>query len=284
MTYKAFVSSTFEDLKQHRRHVITELRSAGFFVDPMEDWTAATNEPSILSQERVSGCDLCILLVGFRRGHVPKGEQRSITQLEYEAARQLGMDVLVFMLDEQAPWIRKFDERDRDPEVERWRAELREVKTCSSFGLEPHSIQIAPAFARWLQSRSAAKKDESDPKSYWEKMELGISGLEKCKDDRRWLRPTFVGLLAVFFALMFCGSMTLISEWVSSKRLGIFFILISLVCLPVLYRFLIRVENCREIVVSLATAVRLRNLSATQREINRIECCVHIKDLLRNVE
>jgi len=36
MRYKAFVSSTFEDLERHRRYVIAALRKAGFFVDPME--------------------------------------------------------------------------------------------------------------------------------------------------------------------------------------------------------------------------------------------------------
>ena len=73
MTYKAFVSSTFEDLKDHREHVIRSLRRAGFFVDPMEEWPADSEEPKIFSQDRLHGCDLCLLLVAFRRGYVPEG-------------------------------------------------------------------------------------------------------------------------------------------------------------------------------------------------------------------
>jgi Domain of unknown function (DUF4062) len=154
MPHKAFVSSTFEDLKDHRHHVITALRKAGFFVDPMQDWTAATDEPKQFSQSRVRGCELCILLVGFRRGHVPKGEQLSITQLEYQAALKLGVDVLVFMLDEQAPWPRKFDDLDKDLEIRRWRTELAEHKGVGFFNLDPESIEIAPALTRWLTGRS----------------------------------------------------------------------------------------------------------------------------------
>ena len=45
MAYKAFVSSTFEDLEDHRAHVIRSLRRAGFFVDPMEEWPADSGEP-----------------------------------------------------------------------------------------------------------------------------------------------------------------------------------------------------------------------------------------------
>jgi hypothetical protein len=73
MHYQAFVSSTFVDLKEHRAHVITSLRNAGFSVDPMENWTADSDEPKKFSQERLKGCDLCVLLVGFRRGYVPDG-------------------------------------------------------------------------------------------------------------------------------------------------------------------------------------------------------------------
>ena len=69
MNYKAFVSSTFVDLKQHRFGVIDGLRKAGIFVDPMEDWSADSDEPKQLSLDRMRDCDLCILLVGARRGH-----------------------------------------------------------------------------------------------------------------------------------------------------------------------------------------------------------------------
>ena len=70
----------------------------------MEKWSAASDEPKVLSQERVKDCHLCILLaVGFRRGHIPEGETRSITQMEYTEALRRGIDVLVFMANEEAP-------------------------------------------------------------------------------------------------------------------------------------------------------------------------------------
>lgn len=153
MTYRAFVSSTFDDLEQHRAHVIRALRKAGFYVDPMEDWSAATGEPKQFSQRRLVGCDLCILLVAFRRGHVPERETRSITQLEYDAARKLGIDVLVFMLDERAPWPRRFDELGVDPELGKWRRALLETTGVGRFDNDPLSVEVAPALARWLMEK-----------------------------------------------------------------------------------------------------------------------------------
>jgi hypothetical protein len=63
----AFVSSTYVDLKEHRACVIDRLTAGGIFVDPMEKWTASSNEPKELFMTRVKDCLLRILLVGFRR-------------------------------------------------------------------------------------------------------------------------------------------------------------------------------------------------------------------------
>ena len=162
MAYKAFVSATFEDLKGHRQAVIASLRKAGVFVDPMEDWTASSDEPKKFSQDRLKHCDLCVLLVGFRRGHIPKGEELSITQLEYRAAVALGIDVLLLMLLENAPWPRTFDELDKDPGMGQFRAELKESKGVGFFGLEPNSIEVAPALTRWIAEKAGVEGSESD--------------------------------------------------------------------------------------------------------------------------
>jgi formylglycine-generating enzyme required for sulfatase activity len=153
MPYRAFVSSTFVDLKDHRAHVISSLRRAGFAVDPMEDWTADSDEPKKFSQDRLDGCDLCVLLVAFRRGYVPDGETLSITQLEYQAALKQGIDILPFMLDENAPWPRKFDELEKDPEIVKWRADLRKRHGVEPFNLEPRSIDMTGTLGRWFARR-----------------------------------------------------------------------------------------------------------------------------------
>src|SRR4051812_2232361 len=95
---RAFVSSTYIDLKAHRGRVIDTLRKSGIHVDPMEDWTADDREPKEFSRRRVDGCALCILLVAFRRGHIPEGEALSITQMEYHHAVRSGIAVLPFLL------------------------------------------------------------------------------------------------------------------------------------------------------------------------------------------
>src|SRR5262245_57106149 len=147
---QTFVSSTYEDLKNHRAQVINALRKSGIFVDTMEDWTAESDEPKVFSKDRVKGCHFCVLLVAFRRGYVPENETYSVTQLEYEAAIDEGMDVLVYLLDERASWPSGFDERDSDPEVRAWRARLEKKHGRKLFGPNPLSIDISPAITRWV--------------------------------------------------------------------------------------------------------------------------------------
>ncbi len=161
MDYKAFVSSTFLDLQEHRAHVIRELRKAGFFVDPMEEWTSAAQKPKVLSVNRLEGCTLCVLLVARRRGHVPTGDELSITQQEVAKAQELGIDVLPFLLDDEALWKTEWDERKKDKQLRQWRADIKDGKSGTSdrFNHEPNSIQISAALVRWVKEKGEGDVD-----------------------------------------------------------------------------------------------------------------------------
>src|SRR5689334_11802653 len=112
-TLKAFVSSTFTDLKAHRARAIALLRGGGLHGDPMEDWSAASEEPRTFCLERMKDCALCILLVAFRKGFVADSETLSITQMEYQYAIEHGISVLPFLLDDgETNWPEEFDERE----------------------------------------------------------------------------------------------------------------------------------------------------------------------------
>ena len=119
----------------------------------MEDWTAESDEPTSFSQDRLVGCNFCVLLVALRRGYVPEGQDQSITQLEYQTALAEGMDVLVYLLNEDAPWPHRFVEIDKDPGVRNWRQDLQTKHGRELFGLEPSSIEVGPAIARWVEKQ-----------------------------------------------------------------------------------------------------------------------------------
>src|SRR5262249_17754309 len=107
-----------------------------------------------------------------RRGYVPDGEPLSITQLEYEAARKQGIDILPFMLDEDTAWRAKLDEREKDPEIVKWRADLRKRHGVETFNLEPRSIDMTGALGRWFANRPAppspVKRQDAPTKITWD--------------------------------------------------------------------------------------------------------------------
>ncbi len=72
--YKAFVSSTYDDLQDHWSHVIRELRKAGFFVDPMAP------RPVCLRVTRAGGP--CYFPVPTTRTRLPPVSTRSPGILE----------------------------------------------------------------------------------------------------------------------------------------------------------------------------------------------------------
>jgi hypothetical protein len=121
---RIFVSSSFEDLKEHRAAAIRVLRQLGHEVLAMEDLVAAASTPLNKVLEMVDRSDAYVGLFGWRYGYVPgagskrKGNktdnvpsadsiadgETSITHFEYLRALEREIPVMAFLLDEQYPW------------------------------------------------------------------------------------------------------------------------------------------------------------------------------------
>src|SRR5207253_147619 len=99
----------------------------------------------------------------------------------------LGIDVLPFLLGDDEPWSRRFDEMNSDSGIRQWRTELRARHGVGEFGLDPASVPLAPALTRWLAQRQAADPGERG----WARKPLDFTAYlaEKRQDftGRQWL-------------------------------------------------------------------------------------------------
>jgi tetratricopeptide (TPR) repeat protein len=133
------------------------VRSAGFDCEAMEDWAADPRAPKDFSQKRILDCDVVVLLVARRRGFIPPEENRSITQLEYECAIQNVIDVIPFILADDAPWPVCFDERERDRSLLDWVQMLRLAHGCPKDAfLGGHvdlALSVVESLTRWERQR-----------------------------------------------------------------------------------------------------------------------------------
>ena len=153
-----YLSSTFSDLKEYREAVYHALRQMGYDVIAMEDYVATDKRPLEKCLQDVAACELYVGLFAWRYGYVPSEENpehKSITELEYRKASSSGKSRLIFLLDEGAPWLRKWmDDKTGDGNrgkcIATLRQELAKEKIVSSFQSPEHLASlVGPAVHLW---------------------------------------------------------------------------------------------------------------------------------------
>jgi hypothetical protein len=159
---RIFVSSSFEDLREHRAAAIRVLRQLGHEVLAMEDMIAGSVAPLAKVVEMVDRSEAYVGVFAWRYGYVPtraaeppapaatnipvvKGAtfgETSITHYEYLRAVERTLPVMAFLLDENCPWppqlIDGFDKtRAQAPantdKIRRLRQELQQERVVSWF-------------------------------------------------------------------------------------------------------------------------------------------------------
>lgn len=99
-----FISSTYCDLIPHRKAVIEAIRSAGMQPIEMESFNARSKEPQTVCFEEIAEADIFVGIYAHRYGYVPDGASLSITQREYEYARDWGKPILCYEVAKHHPW------------------------------------------------------------------------------------------------------------------------------------------------------------------------------------
>jgi hypothetical protein len=99
---RVFVSSTYQDLVEYRRAVTSALKGMeNVEAIYMEGFDASPVSPEVRYLHELDSCNVLVLIVGWRYGWVPPGEERSITELEFRHARERNMPVLAFLASEE---------------------------------------------------------------------------------------------------------------------------------------------------------------------------------------
>jgi len=102
MKLRIFVSSTMEDLQNERWAVVQRLEAMGFEAVNAETISPNGGTSWDVIAQRMRECHVFLLILGERYGWAPKtgygaGGQKSVTHLEFDYAKTLGLPVLPFL-------------------------------------------------------------------------------------------------------------------------------------------------------------------------------------------
>jgi hypothetical protein len=98
-----FLSSTYIDLKLHREAVKAVIQRMSFSFVGMEDFAPSSAAPVSYIRQQVERAGLYMGILGMRYGYVDPGTGRSMTELEYEQALASDKQLLLFVMDKDAP-------------------------------------------------------------------------------------------------------------------------------------------------------------------------------------
>lgn len=113
---KIFLSSTVKDLAAEREIAARAIKELRLEAIRAETFGATAQTPLETCREMVRDSDVFIGIYGGRYGHVPPGQSLSVTEMEFQEARRVGKDILVYIKgdveleSEQAAFLRRADD------------------------------------------------------------------------------------------------------------------------------------------------------------------------------
>jgi hypothetical protein len=169
-----YLSSTYEDLKDHRRAVFDALRQSDYRVIAMEDYIATDERPVEKCLNDVDQADIYVGIFAFRYGYVPPSDHGnpdglSITELEFRRAKGK-KPCLIFLVKKGETWNTNFidacTENDKGERIDKLREYLGREKTTSFFS-SPYQLAslVQTAVTKQLQQISnVRRKATTEPK------------------------------------------------------------------------------------------------------------------------
>lgn len=176
---KVFLSSTYQDLVGHREAAARAIERLGQQGVRMEVFGARPVEATDACFEEILDSDALVGIYAHRYGYVPQGHTRSITEQEFEYAREKDKPTFCFVIDEDYPWPPKHVETE--PGRTRLRDFLQRLRatvvTDSFTSQEDLAFKVAASLGRFLLYRKVKEELERLPAREFSKHRIGsVSG------------------------------------------------------------------------------------------------------------
>lgn len=154
--YKVFVSSTYLDNKDRREIVENAILRAEMIPIGMERFNATTGLAENESLKLVEQADVLVGIIAWRYGWIPKGSKLSVTEFEYNAAKER----LMFVIDPSLPVDPQIDPDEKKQEkLRKFKVRIAKDQLAAHFTDQTLGMQVLDALVKWRQEQ---EYDESE--------------------------------------------------------------------------------------------------------------------------
>jgi ppGpp synthetase/RelA/SpoT-type nucleotidyltranferase len=165
---RCFLSSTLEDLRGERLAVRDAIDRAGFRPLMMESFTTDTRPPAELLVELVDSSVVMLLVLGARLGSRDPSSRKYFVQIEYERAREAGLQIHVFLStsDRLIPEGQRPPSQREQKDLAKFRSKLQAehtVRTWKTTAQLEHEVFVALSRRRPAKRRSPPKVEPTAP-------------------------------------------------------------------------------------------------------------------------
>lgn len=157
-----FISSTFDDLKNHRRKIWELLEKYDVDVRGMERFGARKEAPLTTCLSEVEQCDIFVGIAAYRLGNIDETTGKSFVQREYERANELNRNILIYMIDEKDSLIspQNIDFDEKREKLIAFKSILKDRHTVDFFLSED---DLAEKLKRKFDDLLSAKGEKKEP-------------------------------------------------------------------------------------------------------------------------
>lgn len=130
-----FVSSTSNDLQDHRKAVRQAIEDLRLRYVGMEDFAPSGKTPVDLIRQKVTQSKVYLGILAMRYGHVDPGTSLSMTELEYHQAVASAKPLHIFVMDDRAPITAGMVETNSEhyAKLLEFKAHVMKAHTCKLF-------------------------------------------------------------------------------------------------------------------------------------------------------
>ena len=149
--HQVFISSTYEDLKEHRRAVADTLTRMKQVHSAMEYFGSRPTEAVEACKAEIASSDIVIGVYAWRYGWIPEGSTQSVTEIEFDHARALGKTCLCYWAKEDHAWPPGFIDRgDQSDRLMRFKEKVEKFVRSTFTTPDDLAKQVAADVAREL--------------------------------------------------------------------------------------------------------------------------------------